>query len=151
MFRVLGGLLVVMVGFLLWFRLSYLPMYHEGMFAPRPFHVKTAHDDLKELLGPDAEKIAVPAVNKDINLIYVTAPLSPGTRDRIKKEGKALPDLGPDCYVASSGGIDFYIATGKTPARILFCFAGGNSYAKEFFRVWIEKDAIPWDGPALHL
>jgi len=74
----LAGLfvLIAMIAGVIWF---FVPLYRGTMYRPGPEHRKAAIELLQGVIGDDAKRATVPAVNNDIGLIYVISPLAPAS------------------------------------------------------------------------
>lgn len=121
--------------------------YRDMMFRPKEFHRRAATKALEEIIGADARGLVVPAVNADIDLIYVTTILSEASVSTIRSQGVRRLDMPGEVlrFNRLQGTLMFSLST--TPARIMVGPATDTPNAERCvsrYREWLEHDRLPW-------
>lgn len=99
------------------------------------------------MIGEDAQHAKVPAVNVDIGLIYVTAPLSPASLERVKAKGRAVAGMPGDVYEVTVPDRSVMIDLRSSPSKIMIGAASGSWNGERCvlrYREWLEGKKLPW-------
>jgi hypothetical protein len=78
----------------LWF----LPFYRKVMFEPKPHDVAHVQNLLAREFGVSARDAQVPRVNRDVNAVYFTLPISQELNARVLSRGQRRTDLPSDTW-----------------------------------------------------
>lgn len=142
--NILAGLFVLVVlGGCVFLLIS--PTLRNAMYRPRAEHRKAAMAILGDILGDDAAKIAVVAVDNDVNLIYVTATLGEKAIGNIKNQGRRVAKMPGEVYEFDKERI-VMIDLKSTPSKIMVGTWQGRENAPQCldrYRQWLEGAQPP--------
>lgn len=140
------AVLVAMILAAVWF---YFPFYKEVMYKPAPRDRTSAVKALQGVIGDDAQKATVPAVNNDFGMIYVTVPLSPMAVEKVRAAGQLVAGMPGEVYDVSLSRSNrtVMIDLKSSPNKIMIG-ASGDSRNGEIcalnYRGWLEGKKLPW-------
>lgn len=124
-----------------------LPYTHEALFKPEVRDRLRAESALMHLIGADAKKIVVPAVNLDIGLIYVTVHISDRSRARVKANGTLRTDMPGEVYDITGPRDRIMIDLKTSPSKIMVGRHADTHNGKrcvERYRQWLKGANLPW-------
>lgn len=136
--------LIVTIAVVFWF---FFPAYRGVMYRPGPEHRTAAVEILQGVIGEDAQQATVPAVNLDIGLIYVTAPLSSTAVENVRKQGRIVENMPGEVYEFATHERTLMIDLKTSPSKIMIG-ASRDSWNGERcvlrYREWLEGKKLPW-------
>lgn len=142
--NILAALCVmVFLGGCVFFLIS--PTMRNSLYKTRAEHRRAAAAMLGDILGDDASKIAVVAVDNDVNLIYVTATLGETAISNVKIHGRRVANLPGDVYEFDKERI-VMIDLKSSPSKIMVGTWQGRENAPqclERYRQWLAGARPP--------